>query len=1628
MKMAKRFLTLLLTAAMVSTMSNFGPAIALADTGNAGIQVEEGNQLDLKAGGITAAYINSSDADGNSITKNDTQKGTELLGKMTDGNSTTFPDSWQVEHEGIILDFGERHMVTLFQVNILARQDQFGERVNGMVIQGSDNGSTWTDITETVTGIVTKTVTGSAIQAPWLQLSIDSSSAHRYIRIWNRNSYWCMNIAEIEFFGSIGSTQEDLSGDEVGELLNIPSLAPVYTVEVNTASSVENMFDNSISTSYDNTCNNGIVIDFGNYKSIRVNSIALMSSLNVSGTLLFGSIDGSGWTEITKEAGATASLQVLSGIQAGNYYRYIKVGNKNRPTGWNFKIQDLKIFGAVKRNAPIAEDTSSAADITANIGSNSGFMTYQNDRNGADGTSLWTSLTDSKITTFADKSGGSLVIDLTNNGRVDASAQVTGINFYARHSWADRLAGSKLLGSNDGTNWVDITAAATAVPVLGVINGVDYENIKVEGSGTFDQLITTAAANGIADINDSTLWTPCSLLSKDGNGYKYLKILTTSTYLNISEIRIFGHYRYSASEDSITPKLMTKRSDFVHPGILNSNEELVTMKQYAMGAGSCEPWASAFQKLKAETDTYFNPASANYLNTNGLSMTRMTNLTSGGGGEMRVNATKVYNLTIMWYITGDSKYAELAKKTMLWYAEHFEGLGNLKAANSSEWVLSNVNLAVGCIALKFCSAAEILRQYYSGWTKADTYDLLEMFSADGGDGIICSMKTMFERPASIAQYKVNNMIHGHEIMLNYGTIAYAVFAEDVDLYNKIVSSYVIKGADYEAADEWTKWAINGAYGGSIFFNINVITGQYKEADRDQSHPLVGLFGLAEIAQIAYLQGDDTLYECGNRLLLKGAEFLSGYALGYDPEQMYGYQMTYPWNAHNRPFSQNNVSSGPSTYNRGFFNGGLFELVYNHYKYHSNAAPGEYSKLEETVNNRIIMPEPLALDVTGNGTLLYSNENRKNVYQNLPVPKTSLNKYTLPAQNNLAVISGNAVKDSDGSITVQGGTNTVISYPQTEFGSKADPTESISMVLSSTTTGWAEIRTQSYNGMKYGQPEDFNGSYSKGNMGTLLATIQIPNTNRKTVNVGSLVYTSSGIKGGEVINSQNGNMLFVVIHTDAAGSISYDEIQLRPDGDALIEPASSTGPVDEATGKINLSYASFEFRMNNGQPADKGAGNSGAKLYDNDLSTYANIYEGNGNWSNGDGYILLDFGEENSVAASKAKMQERNDDPYCAGRIAGTYLLGSNDKSNWTIITTKLGNNTTVEQEVTALEGQFTNYYRYFKLMNDNKGWTGNIAELKLYGDYKTSNTNVKESDATLASLNYTLDGVAYSVTGFTPSVKAYSVTLPAETSEGSSIELNGVSNSAKASITTSGTTVSEGKAAIRLKVTAEDATVKSYRVIFSVDKASEPSFPSSPGTDNPSGSGSPSGSGTGINKPEEEQLLDQITVINQKTLYVGGTTGCNFLLDVSLPKKLTVTGRTFTSSNPGSVRVDQSGKLTADKEGTAVIKTKITLKDGTYKEFTTTVTVKKAFVKFTKYTTNLKAGKSYIFTVSIGGYKKSDLEYSTTKKGVAVVGRNQGKTSVRVYAKNAGSDYIVMKALGTGGKYISQKIKVNIKK
>ena len=58
------------------------------------------------------------------------------------------------------------------------------------------------------------------------------------------------------------------------------------------------------------------------------------------------------------------------------------------------------------------------------------------------------------------------------------------------------------------------------------------------------------------------------------------------------------------------------------------------------------------------------------------------------------------------------------------------------------------------------------------------------------------------------------------------------------------------------------------------------TGQIQESGRDQAHCMLGIGCLAEIAEVAWNQGDD-LYGALDNRIMKGCEYLSKSNLGYD---------------------------------------------------------------------------------------------------------------------------------------------------------------------------------------------------------------------------------------------------------------------------------------------------------------------------------------------------------------------------------------------------------------------------------------------------------------------------------------------------------------------------------------------------------------------------------------------------------------------------------------------------------------------------------------------------------------------------------------------------------------------------
>lgn len=116
---------------------------------------------------------------------------------LFDGNLGTITD-FRVNGSGyggyITFDFKEGGEVTLSKVELIARQDQYYNRINGTVVQGSNDHVSWTTISQ-----------AAVSTADWQTLQVSGYEPYRYIRIYNGGN-WYGNMAELRLYGGVQSS------------------------------------------------------------------------------------------------------------------------------------------------------------------------------------------------------------------------------------------------------------------------------------------------------------------------------------------------------------------------------------------------------------------------------------------------------------------------------------------------------------------------------------------------------------------------------------------------------------------------------------------------------------------------------------------------------------------------------------------------------------------------------------------------------------------------------------------------------------------------------------------------------------------------------------------------------------------------------------------------------------------------------------------------------------------------------------------------------------------------------------------------------------------------------------------------------------------------------------------------------------------------------------------------------------------------------------------------------------------------------------------------------------------------------------------------------------------------------
>ncbi|TCO44047.1 alginate lyase [Kribbella antiqua] len=119
--------------------------------------------------------------------------GAEQVGYLLfDRNPDTYSDLNSGTGAYYVLDFGAHTTVQPEEVLFLPRASH-PQRANGTVVQGSNDGQTWTDLTKPLTGAVANT---------WSDQQASGNSHYRYLRIYNATN-WFGNLSEVELYGEI---------------------------------------------------------------------------------------------------------------------------------------------------------------------------------------------------------------------------------------------------------------------------------------------------------------------------------------------------------------------------------------------------------------------------------------------------------------------------------------------------------------------------------------------------------------------------------------------------------------------------------------------------------------------------------------------------------------------------------------------------------------------------------------------------------------------------------------------------------------------------------------------------------------------------------------------------------------------------------------------------------------------------------------------------------------------------------------------------------------------------------------------------------------------------------------------------------------------------------------------------------------------------------------------------------------------------------------------------------------------------------------------------------------------------------------------------------------------------------
>ncbi|MES2351468.1 MAG: discoidin domain-containing protein [Pseudomonadota bacterium] len=377
---------------------------------------------------------------------------------LFDSNLSTITD-YRVNGSGngswVEFDFRGGGTVNLTRAEMIVRQDSNTGRLNGAVVQGSNDNTTW----ETITNVASSS-------ADWQTLTVNTTTPYRYLRVFNGNA-WFGNMAELRLYGTYRSTAQIATAS----ITSAQSLSPAATL---------------------------------NKRIVPGNTVTLKFSSKVAISNATATIQGVAATVgTTDNINFTATAILPQGVAAGNVGFAINYQQQDGTAGYpaNATTDGSAVY--VVDESDVIRNISTIATLidSSQLSYHNAAATKANVDVLFDGNISTTS--DFRIGSTNSGTGSYIIFDFKSGNQVN----LTSVEMLARQDQTGRAKGVVFQGSNDNTSWTTIagTGAQTADwQTFTVSSAVPYRYLRIINGASWFGNLAEVRLHGSLHASDTT--------------------------------------------------------------------------------------------------------------------------------------------------------------------------------------------------------------------------------------------------------------------------------------------------------------------------------------------------------------------------------------------------------------------------------------------------------------------------------------------------------------------------------------------------------------------------------------------------------------------------------------------------------------------------------------------------------------------------------------------------------------------------------------------------------------------------------------------------------------------------------------------------------------------------------------------------------------------------------------------------------------------------------------------------------------------------------------------------------------------------------------------------------------------